>query len=101
MIVVPWSPNLPCPRGCKPWDDKGTFHKQSVIWSTTRKTGVATCECILCMCNFTYEFNPDIPFEHQEIYFRTAPDVRTLNGLVFKVTKKKGKGDTTASNDNG
>lgn len=53
------------------------------------------------MCNFTYDFNPDIPFEHQEIYFRTAPNVRTLNGLVFKVSKKKGKGDTTASNDNG
>ena len=101
MIVVPWSPNLPCPRGCKPWDDKGTFFNQSVIWSTGRHKGVATTECVLCRCSFTYYFNPDIPFEYQPISFRIAPTVQTLNGLVAVVPKQKRKRNPRPSDNNG
>lgn len=101
MIVMQWSPNLPCPRGCKPWDDKGTFYPQSVIWSMTKSKGTATVECVLCRCNATYYFNPDIPFEHQPISFLNAPNVQTLNGLVSEVPKKKRKGDARSADDHG
>ena len=104
MTLVDWSPNLPCPKGCKPWDNGPTFFRQSVVWMMNRNTGSASSECVLCQHNFVWDFNPDIPFEHQPIFFRTNPRIQTLNGVVSKrslprMSDKKGKGDTRPTDD--
>ena len=100
-IPVDWSPNLPCPNKCKPWDDKGTFCSQSVIWYTKKSKGAASVECVLCKCPFVFYFNPDVPFKHQPIKFKANPKVQTLNGLVSEVPKKKRKGNASPTDNNG
>jgi hypothetical protein len=100
MTTVNWSPNLPCPKGCRAWDSKGTFAIQSVIASTEGQRGLAFAWCVLCQGAYAYEFNPDIPFEHQSISLVANPDYKSLRGRLSKVSKKKRGGNSSSANDN-
>lgn len=101
VTTVDWSPRLPCPKGCKAFDSRGTFATQSVCWYMGKDTGSASSWCVLCQMHFVWEFNPDIPFDNQPISFRADPTHKVLKGRLTKVSKKKGKGDTRASDNNG
>lgn len=97
---VPFVHRLPCPKRCKPFDEKGTFETESTLHWMAGDSGVGTSRCVICETHYAFKFNPDIPLENQPISFVTAPSVQTLNGLVSKVPKKKGKRNADPSNDN-
>ena len=101
VFSTTWAPGLPCPKGCFALPGKTTMMPGSTIWTMGKDAGHATTECIVCSSNWSWDFAPDVPFEHQKISFRASPAFYFLRGTVHKASRKKGKGNAGPADDSG
>ena len=85
-------PALPCPKGCN-LEGESSMQRMSTVWVLAHKHGSASTKCVVCQHSFIWDFLSDVPFEHQKIFFRTHPNVFSLNGVVSKSANNKGKGN--------
>ena len=104
VFTADFAPNLPCPKGCVTYDFKGKrsypLAKVSTIWTLGKEQGSASTYCTMCNNHYVWDFLPDIPFENQRISFRTDERHYSLDGVLYKASRKKGKGNASPSNDN-